>query len=277
MVAALTEFHVSDDREAERNKRKQAARGAVVGLRETVKDQRFGHLLSEFQVTNEELQFLFRRKSAAGDVSDGTSPDVDELFGELGIDDPETEKKPSVNDKYLNLARAAIDHWAERIQQLVQQEKTLGFLKVSSGPVEIIIRELLAGADRVGLCDTIAAEMRAIAPTIERSSESMLKPAMAAAERIDRFVWKLNQDAMRSQDRVRIRSTDEEVFKEQPKIDGILDLPQNRGAFFQPFIRDWIASFESLVDKNAEGDVKRKFSVQDTIELQRVMTALATG
>ena len=119
--------------------------------------------------------------------------------------------------------------------------------------------------------------MRAIAPTIERTTESMLKPAMAAAERIDRYVWKLNQDTLKPQERVRIKSTNEEVFKETPSVDGIIDLPQTRGAFFQSFIRDWIAAFEHLVEKNADGDQKRKFSVEETIALQKIMTALAAA
>jgi len=277
MAAALTEFHVSDDREAERNKRKQAARDAVVGLLDTIKDQRFGHLLREFQITNEELQFLFGRKAAAGDVADGTGPDIEGMLEQLGINNSESGSAPSVRDKYSVLARAAIDYWAERIQQLVQKDKRLGFLKVKPGPIETIIRELLEGAERIGLCESIASEMRAIAPSIERPTQSMLKPAMTAAERIDRYVWKLNQDMLKPQDRVRIRSVNEEVFKEPPPVDGILDLPPKRGAFFQSFIRDWIASFESLVEKNADGDQKRKFSVEDSVALQKIMTALAAA
>lgn len=277
MQAALTEYHISDDRDAERARRKQAAREAMMGLRDTVKDQRFGHLLSQLQVTNDELQLLFRRKSAAGDVSDGTGPDVSSMFAELGFDDQSAGVESVVRDKYFDLAKAAIDHWAERIQQLVQRDKALGFLKVRSGPVETIIRELLEGADRIDLCGTIASDMRAIAPTIERTTESMLKPAMAAAERIDRYVWKLNQDTLKPQERVRIKSTNEEVFKETPSVDGIIDLPQTRGAFFQSFIRDWIAAFEHLVEKNADGDQKRKFSVEETIALQKIMTALAAA
>lgn len=276
MQAALTEYHVSDDRDAERARRKQAARDAMLGLRDTVREQRFGHLLSQLQVTNEELQLLFRRKSAAGDLSDGTGPDFDGIIDDV-FDDHEPKNRTPVRDKYFDLAKAAINHWAERIQQLVQRDKTLTFLKVTPGPVETIIRELLEGADRIDLCGTIASDMRAIAPTIERTTESMLKPAMAAAERIDRYVWKLNQDMLKPQERVRIRSINEEVFKEAPPVDGIIDLPQSRGAFFQSFIRDWIASFENLVEKNADGDQKRKFSVEDTIALQKIMTVLAAA
>ncbi|MFX4474152.1 virulence factor SrfC family protein, partial [Acinetobacter baumannii] len=91
----------------------------------------------------------FRRKSAAGDVSDGTGPDVSSMFAELGFDDQSAGVESVVRDKYFDLAKAAIDHWAERIQQLVQRDKALGFLKVRSGPVETIIRELLEGADRI--------------------------------------------------------------------------------------------------------------------------------
>ncbi|KAH2808150.1 hypothetical protein KXV85_006089, partial [Aspergillus fumigatus] len=129
MQAALPEYHISDARDAERARRKQAAREAMMGLRDTVKDQRFGHLLSQLQVTNDELQLLFRRKSAAGDVSDGTGPDVSSMFAELGFDDQSAGVESVVRDKYFDLAKAAIDHWAERIQQLVQRDKALGFLK----------------------------------------------------------------------------------------------------------------------------------------------------
>jgi hypothetical protein len=279
MQAALAEFHVSDDRDAEKAKRKQAAREAILGLRDTMRQQRFGHLLSQFQVSNEELQLLFRRKSAAGDVTDGTGPDVDVMLKELGIDDGETTKEPTtIQDKYFILAKAAIGHWTERIQQLAQRPKTLEFLKVAPSPVEVIVRELLEGADRIDLCGTIARDMRAIAPAIERSNdESMLKPSMAAAERIDRYVWKLNQDALEPQDRVRVEGTKEIVFKETPPVDEITDLPQNRGAFFQPFIRDWLASFGALTASNAEGDAKRKFPVEDSIALQKIMTSLAAA
>jgi len=275
MAAALAEFHVSDDQASEREKRRLAAREAMMSLRENLREQRFGHLLSEFQVTNEELQLLFRRKSVSGDLPDGTGPNPDDIFADVFGHVPQPAETTSGHDKYLDLARAAIDHWAERIHAVVQKDKRLGFLRVKAGPLEIIIRELLEGADTIGLCDTIAREMRAIAPAIERTNESMLKPAMAAAELIDRYVWKLNQDMLKPSERVRIKSTNEEAFKEVPPVEGIIDLPQRREAFFQSFLRDWIASFEALVERNAAGRQKRKFSDEDTIALQKIMTALA--
>ena len=122
-------------------------------------------------------------------------------------------------------------HWAERIQSLAQQTKTLEFLKAKAEPIEIIIKELLAGAERIGLRESIAEEIRAVTPAIEQAATSMLKPAMAAAERIDGFVWKLNQDHAKAQDKARIRSTHEEVFKKRPPITGSIDLPENKSAF----------------------------------------------
>jgi hypothetical protein len=158
---------------------------------------------------------------------------------------------------------------------LSQQQKTLAFLKVRPEPIEVLVRELLSGADRLRLEATIAQEIRAIAPTIEQASVSMLKAAMTAAEQINGYIWKLSQDTLPLEQRVKVKNTNEPVFKKRPPTDGPLDLPENGSAFYQTFIRDWVASFLALTEKNAEGSHPSRFSLEEINALRRIMSMLS--
>ncbi len=280
MRLALGEYHVSDDAEEERQKRLVAARKSLAELRNTISAQRFGHLLGALQLNNEELQSLFRRLSAKGEVSAGARPDVDDIFEVAGIhvdgvsiDAPAAQK--AVRDKYMDLAEAAIALWTERLQQLSQQDKLMGFLKTKAEPIELIVRELLSGAEKANLTLAIADEMRKVAPPIGTASMSMLSEAMAATERIDRYIWKLNQDMTSAEKRVRVASGTRMAFGERSPVVGIVELPVRPTAFYQVFISDWLATFMALVNDNTKGGTPGKFSPQEAATLQKIMTALA--
>lgn len=275
MAAALSEFHVDDDAEAERNKRIMAANRALVDLEPTILDKRFGHLLSAFRIGNEELQSLFRRLSVQGELSAGAGPNISSIFKRAGLDAARTENKV-VRDKYMDLAVAAVTYWTERILQLVQQDKMLTFLKTRAEPIELIVRELLAGAERINLTALIADEMRRVAPALEKAPLTMLSEAMAASERINRYVWKLNQDMTSLDKRVRVDDGTRAAFKEQEPVNGIVQLPVQETAFYEPFIADWLATMMALVEHNAEGGQQAKFSAQEAAALQAIMTALSS-
>lgn len=279
MRLALGEYHVTDDAEAERQKRLAAARKSLAELRSTISAQRFGHLLNSFQLGSEELQSLFRRLSDQGVVSAGAQVDAEDALRDAGIFDADTDAVPreekTVRDKYMELAEAAMAHWTERLQQLVQQDKLLSFLKVKAEPIELIVRELLAGAENTNLTLALAEEMRGVAPPIGIAAASMLSEAMAATERIDRYVWKLNQDMTGAENRVRVANGSRVAFSERPPVAGLVDLPPRATAFFQPFITDWLATFMALVNDNTKGDLPGKFTPQEAAALQKIMTALA--
>jgi hypothetical protein len=279
----LKEFQVSDDRDAEERKRVAAAEKARDGLQDVIMGQRFGHLLSEFQVGSDDLQFLFKRTKLAGEkaaggpkVTDGTAISWAQLRNRMGLTTSGksvNESAPAPRDRYIDLAAAAIEHWADRLQALPRQSQFLKFLRVEPETIETVVRELLAGSERINLRNEIAREMRATNPAIDE----FLKPAMASGERINRYVWKLGQDALELSARAKVTNADgewEPVFKGREAIESIDSLPEDGEAYYLSFIAEWLQSFVDLARINSRGDLKQKFSLEESDRLNGIMDRL---
>jgi hypothetical protein len=76
-------------------------------------------------------------------------------------------------------------------------------------------------------------------------------------------------------DPLRAKKRGKEVFQPRPEVQEHLQLPENRAAFYEDFIGDWLASFLFLVEKNAEGRLPSRFSAEDTRRLGQIIAALA--
>jgi len=280
MKEMLLEFHVSDDNDEEKRKRINASIGAVRSLQKAITGQRFGHLIRELQVDNEDLQSLFRRLTQSGSISDGPEPDFLEILAGIGVQDAGESDGRGRRNRQSDLAYAALEHWADRLQALVQHQRILNFLRIEPGVAEIIVREILAGSERLKLADELTERVRAVTVTIEPAGVAMLKPAMAVAEGINRYIFMLGQDATPAAGRAKVRpvgggAQQQPVFQEREQIDSIESLPDQPQPFHQAFIRDWLASFLDLVEKNAARGLKSKFSRDESGRLDKIMTELA--
>ncbi|MBV6486917.1 MAG: hypothetical protein GHHEDOFH_00854 [Pseudorhodoplanes sp.] len=275
----LKEYHVSDDGAAEERKRVAAAESAVVSLQDVIEGQRLGHLIAELQVESDELQLLFQRIK----LSDQPPPDlpvppwekIKENLG-LGTASPARSVRTIQRDRYAGLANAAMSYWADRLQALPQQARVLNFLRVQPEAMETIVRELLAGSELTSLGDQIAQEMRVAMPAVDSGAAEMLKPAMASAERINQYVWKLGQDALAESERAKtgVNGQKVSVFPKRETIDHLAGLPEYGEVYYQSFIEDWLASFLDLARRNASGGIKQKFSEEERALLKAIIQQL---
>lgn len=258
MLQQLEEFCASDDREAEILKREAAAKQAVESLGAVVDWGRFGHLIREFQIDANALHSLFQR-TRAGKPSIGPFRRVD----------GNSSAAAARNDRYTDFAATALSQWADQLETIPNQSEKLGFLQVHPETIEIVVRELLAGSDRIGLTKQIA---ECIDDTIPEIDEK-LKPAMAAAERINRYVWKLGQDDLSLSD----RATDGggPVFQPRESTESIESLSKEYGKpYLQPFIVSWLESFIHLAKENARGKSTSVFSSEQNERLREIIQQL---
>jgi hypothetical protein len=277
LLTMLREFAVSDDRSAERKKRIEAAQIAVTSLLDHVVDaHHLGHLIAELQVSSDDIQFLFQRSRLSNERRpvDLPVPERTTIAQRLRL--PITATETSARDRYSDLADAAMEHWADRLQALPREARLLDFLKIEAETVETLVRELLAGSEIKRLGDTIAREIRVSMPAVDTGAKEMLKPAMAAAERINRYVWKLGQDALPANKRATTENDGrmQPVFPDGKRIDHLEGLSEDRDLYYQSFIVDWLASFIDLADKNASGEVKQKFSDAESARLKGILQQL---
>jgi hypothetical protein len=274
LVARLEEFHVSDDRSVEEKKRAAAAQKAQDSLLNVVDDQRFGHLLREFQVNSDDLQLLFNRTKLAGDTRPPDGPRISRsrIKMLLGMESADSTGKSEVHDRYTDFAAVSLVYWADRLEAVSRQSQILNFLRMDPETVETIVRELLAGSERVSLSAEIARDMRATNPGIDET----LKPAMASAEKINRYVWRLGQDALKLSERATVSNNGRPapVFKPREPVDSIDGLPEDGEAYLLPFVADWLSSFVQLAKMNSKTDLKQKFSPEESRRLTGIMQQL---
>jgi hypothetical protein len=278
LIAKLAEFRVSRDRAEEDRKRVEAAQNAVLSLLDVAECDRFGHLLREMQVSGDDVQLLFDRTKLAGDKRPADGPRIKRktIMDRLGLKPADAGGNAGTaggsgeqHDRYTDLAAAAMAQWADQLQALLGQSQVLNFLRVDTEAIEIVVRELLAGSERIGLVKNVAREMRETNPAIDET----LKPAMASAESINRYVWKLGQDLLDLAQRATVQNEGgkQAVFQSRKPPDGMADLGEDGEAQLEQFVGDWLSSFIELTRMNSLGDMRQRFSAQESSRLNGIL------
>lgn len=273
LVDKLSEFHVSDDRAAEK-KRVEAAVKAADSLSDVAYAQRFGHFLRELQVDGDVLHSLFTRtkRSRDSEVSDGPRTRIN-IRSLLGLNSgKETNAQTEVRTRFTDLAGLAVAHWADKLQSLPRQSQVLNFIQVEPETVELVARELLVGSERMNLEDEIARQMRETKP----APDETLTLAMASAEKINQFVWALGEDTLELSDRATRNENgrSQPVFVRSDPIDTIETLPKDDEAYLQPFIADWLISLVHLAKLNAQSGKNQRFSPEQSGRLSDIVQRL---
>jgi hypothetical protein len=290
MREKLDEFNVTDDNQAEKDKRIRAAEQAVDSLGEVVAAQRFGHFLSELQVASDALELLFQRTKLTGNIgamasdkkaAGGNGGWFKKMLKTGGIETKgaagsKTFAQQQGND-YVSLATASVEHWAARLRTLPQNERVLGFLGVDQRTVETIVRELLAGEERLKLRERIAGRIEVVTPFIEPGATEMIKPALVSAENLNRYVWMLGQDELAATQRAESPRDDDRmvpVFQKTDPIDKLERLPGNAYGYQRDFVADWVFSFVALAKRNADDGIQRRFSREESAALGAILAGL---
>lgn len=273
LIEKLQEFHVSDDSAVETRKREVAAQQARDAIAIVFDDGRFGHLLREFQVSSDDLQALFARTKLKAEIRStkpNSGPRASSLSKWLGAKPAdEGEAAAERRDRYSSLATVAMSYWADKLQNLTQQSHMQDFFQLGADTFETVVRELLAGSERINLSNEIAQEIRDANPEIDET----LKPALVSAERINRFVWKLGEDALQVSDRATVQNNGsaQAVFKSRQQISNIDELPVIDKTYLSLFAASWLKSFVHLTQLNARKGAEKRFSDAESERLAVIM------
>ncbi|MGH6815027.1 MAG: virulence factor SrfC family protein [Hyphomicrobiaceae bacterium] len=258
MLRRIDEFYISDDGHAEAAKRKEAAEQAFIGLAHVAERLCFGHFLSALQIESARLQTLFywmELKGGEGSQTAGTltGPKAQAILERFRRGSKAADGGVQRADRSTRLAERALEHWADRLRDLLQHQERIDDLGIEAGALATVTRELLDGSRRLKLAEALAEDIRGVTQTFEAHPSGMLKPALAAAEAINGFVYKLGEDRLALARRIKApngNGGERPVFAERPRIDVLTHLPERGPVYFETFIDDWLASFLGLVDKN---------------------------
>lgn len=286
----LDPFHVSDDREAERRKRR--AEGAVLArhLAACLERQRFGLLLRALMVEAEALQVAFTRLVLHAPAEDpGATPVLgaaakasdlaDELAGLFGeqppLAAPPAAASGATTDIADQFAEAALAEWQERLRGFAVDPATPSFLLIPREQAAFLTSQLAAGAAWQGLRGRIAAAIRAKASYRERFAEALVKPVMIAERMINDYVAALGFDRLPEAERPRTPREGRIVFRPREAAEDWPSLGEQPTPFERDYAVDWITALARLIDRNVDHAFGVGLDTAANAELGRILSRLA--
>lgn len=290
LVTRLDPFHVSDDRKAERAKRREEGRALAPHLAACLQAQRFGLMLRAMQVEPEALSAVFYRLllhapedgAQAGPVmgtavaGDSLTRDFEDLFG--GAADaappPSPAQEHAPTDIADQLAEAALAEWQERLRDFAADPATASFLMIPRERAAFLATQVAAGAAWQGLRGRIAREIRERSGFHERLADRLVKPVMIAERAVNDHVSTLGFDRMPEAERPRTARENRVVFAPRVAAEDVPALGKQPRPFEQDFAVDWFTAFARLVDLNVDHAFGARTDSEANATLGRILTAL---
>jgi hypothetical protein len=286
IAARLDPFHVSDDREAERAKRKAEGQALVPHLAACLQAQRFGLMLRAMQVETGALAHGFYRlllhapeQGAAAAPVTGAAVRAaelhDDLAGLFGAEPaPAAAPAEARTDIADQLAEAALTEWQERLRGFGADPTTATFLLIPREQATFLAAQLAVGAGWQDLRGTIARAIRARTGFHERLADSLVKPVMIAERAVNDFVAALGFDRMPEADRPRTPRENRVVFAPRAAAEDLPALGPLPRPFEREFAVDWITGFARLVDLNVDHAFGGRIDSKANAELGRILGVL---
>lgn len=285
MATRLDPFHVSDDREAERAKRRAEGAQAARAMAAAAAAQRFGLLLKAMMVENEALQAAFTRLVLSAPEEEAAAPIVGaavaeaDLAGELaGLFGEESTPPPTAparaTDMADRMAEAALETWGERLGAFADDTVMTGFLRLPREAAVFIATQVETGAATRGLREDMAGRIRALSSFHERLSESLTRPVMVAERAINDHVAWLGFDAEPEGQRPKVQRDGRAIFAERQAAEDIPALGATPAPFETNFTVDWITGFAKLIDLNVDHAFGGRVDSEANARLGRILASL---
>jgi hypothetical protein len=283
MAARLDPFHISDDREAERAKRRAEGAQAARAMAATAAAQRFGLMLKAMMVETEPLQAAFTRLllAAAGEETQprifGAAVEEDDLASELASifgDAAPAAPAARATDTADRMAEAALEAWGERLARFAEDQATSGFLRLPREAAVFIATQVESGASTRRLREEIARRIRALSGFHERLPESLTRPVMVAERAINDYVAFLGFDAEPEAQRPKVQRDGRVVFAAREAADDIPALGPVPLPFETTFMVDWITAFARLIDLNVDHAFGGAVNSEANARLGQILAAL---
>ncbi|MBV9219043.1 MAG: virulence factor SrfC-like protein [Methylobacteriaceae bacterium] len=278
MRERLQRYFVSDDVAGERLRREKAAVDVIDQLIRCAANQRFGRLIRLLQVSDAELSDVFFNLETRFDPNRvriyGRGVDEESLRKSFGLGKAQTKGNGAVDaaDRY---ALAAVEHWVESIRSVATNPRMCRYFMIHEDAMSQLVDELIAGAARTELRARLANEIRPAMGTHARVKDSIVKPAMLAANVVGSFVMWLGYDQLQPTARP-TRKDSAKVFQPRPPMD-FPQLDERPSSFDTTFYEDWFTAFIAFVGENA-GSVKgQTINVEENARLGEILKTLGTS
>ncbi len=279
----LSPYYVSDDLDAEREKK--AAQIAQLGrvLSGVIKGQRFGALLRALQVEDNHIYDVYllageldvEADSGGGEDSDpvlsvspasvsiGGSADADDLFADVFGEPPPpmTDDEQGVvervapQDSAERFANAVEHHWMAGIERLKEDEMLQRSLLLDAESASVLGVELTSGATRLSIFQNIADAVRKASSFREHRHEaaiwSQVAPACTALN--EYIAWLgFGGPALPEGCSLDYRGRQRQVFMDRRRLtkDGFPDLQETPTAYSLHYCGDWLFSLARLSEDN---------------------------
>jgi hypothetical protein len=284
MAGRLDPFHVSDDREAERTKRRAEGAVAARALAGAAAAQRFGLVLKAMMVDAEALQASFTRLVLAAPEESAPAPIVGaavaeadlagELAGLFGEEPPPPKPQARPRDMADRLAEAALEEWGERLGAFAEDPATATVLRLPREAAVFVATQVETGAATRGLREEIARRIRALASFHERLSESLTRPVMVAERAINDHVAWLGFDADAEAQRPKVQRDGRAIFAAREAAETIPALGATPLPFETNFTIDWITGLAKLIDLNVDHAFGGRVDSEANARLGRLLATL---
>ena len=233
--------------------------------------KRLNRLLSALQVRDaglrERFQEVARRESLKPRIMDPNA-----LREAAGLSAGEAGKEAGLADK---LALSALEHWIGAMRDFAEDDRAGGFLSMPREPHELLVDELILGAERVGLQQEIAAPLRRIVGRAAPLQSGLAKAALIASNRINAFVMRLGYDAMDSAKRPKSGGAGGGPVFAPQKHRGVQSLTEEPDAPIRQFTLDWLAAYRDFAERNAHRVKGADVNLRQNERLGRILGELA--
>lgn len=292
----LAGYYVSDDTEAERNKKQTLGKALARKLVNCAVGQRFGAFLSKLYVDDEllyDLYFQVERTPSSDDENAatvhqpevlGAQVDADSLLDLFSDDVPDAAtdaaaRPAPIMDAAARYASAVIAQWLSRLRELSADKPAQAYFGLNAEEFSALVHELDSGAARLKLRDSIAAAVRDASHfhNIERQKLAWKQAALAAAL-LNTYINYLGIDVhgqISSRPHISITGHQRPIFAPRPSFDDVPQLEPKPLPYDRDFYADWLYALTLLIQGNVAGALASAADVAQNQRLGILLKALS--
>lgn len=267
----------SEDAWLQRKKRLQTAVKGLIGL---LKNQRFGHFLSELTVAHEDVVAALSRmpeETEGPDPKDSTRYSDSDILGVLGdiLDEPmpastRSKKRRGVESEGVRLARIAVDAWTEKIATFAADSHRLQNFGLDREIAADLTQEIVSGSHIDELINRISVNLDSIILPAEKLRTKADKTATVCVEYLNSFSMNLGQHWLGEADRAR-NGFRAPVFSQSKELINLNVEKHDETPRQVTFFGDWCAALLALAENNALSGGDENANTPTNKELGRLL------
>lgn len=282
MRAKLVHFYVSDDAEKRIAERRVVADDVLRSVEAAANARQFGALLKILQIDEGFLRdHLYKYRNRAAQAA---TPPQDEGSqarrrgrfdrGNAAAQPVEVTRSSDAKDKTVLICDEMVRTWISLIGERADSERIARDLRVPADHLKEIVSELAGAAQRLGLSESIAQELRRFA-FHDGADRAIIRNAVVGARQINGFVAKLGFDKIPEANRPTAPTSDGQqcpVFKAEPFVSSSITLPETPVLPEDAYLEDWGFAFMQFVDDNASSSEGQTINREQNRALGQILS-----